>query len=150
MASTREILSRFDKVRPAGKNQWLAPCPAHQDKSPSLSIKETEQGNTLVHCFAGCTPRDVVGAIGLGLNDLFLEQRQGERPFYSSADLEIFEIDSFYIAQAKAHLKAGKKLLPEDQLSLQRKLKRACEVMPELLKNNNTKQLKMLQAAIRS
>jgi KaiC/GvpD/RAD55 family RecA-like ATPase len=37
-----------------GHQQWLAPCPYHEDKSPSLSIGEGDDGRVLVHCHAGC------------------------------------------------------------------------------------------------
>ena len=40
-------------------NTAMCLCPAHGDGSPSLSLR---QGNTgiLVHCFAGCSPKDVL------------------------------------------------------------------------------------------
>ena len=49
---------------------WAARCPAHDDKSPSLSVSEGDDGKTLVHCHAGCTPEDVCQKLGLGLSDL--------------------------------------------------------------------------------
>lgn len=64
------LLSRLDKVKPQGRGH-LARCPAHQDKSPSLSIKEADDGRVLVHCFAGCSVADVLAAVGLELRDLF-------------------------------------------------------------------------------
>src|SRR5690625_3021049 len=51
-------------------DQWLARCPAHEDKSPSLSIKAVDD-RVLVHCFAGCDAADVTAAVGLSLADLF-------------------------------------------------------------------------------
>lgn len=39
-----------------------APCPAHTDKNPSLSIKE-ENGKILVYCHAGCTQQAVLAAL---------------------------------------------------------------------------------------
>jgi hypothetical protein len=65
------LLSRLDKVRETGKGCWLACCPAHPDKSPSLSIRELPDGRVLLHCFTGCSVDAVVGAIGLELSDLF-------------------------------------------------------------------------------
>jgi KaiC/GvpD/RAD55 family RecA-like ATPase len=50
---------------------WLAHCPAHQDKVPSLSISEGQDGRALVKCFAGCTPESIVAALGLKMTDLF-------------------------------------------------------------------------------
>ena len=38
------LLSRLDMVKSAGNDRWYARCPAHQDKSPSLSIRDTEIG----------------------------------------------------------------------------------------------------------
>jgi len=42
--------------------RWLAKCPAHDDKSPSLAIREID-GVVLVHCFSGCPQRDVIRAL---------------------------------------------------------------------------------------
>jgi CHC2 zinc finger len=42
---------------------WMARCPAHRDRSPSLSIRESD-GRLLIHCFAGCTQEDVIVALG--------------------------------------------------------------------------------------
>lgn len=64
------LLQRLDKVRVTGHDQWLACCPAHQDRSPSLSIKQVDD-RVLIHCFAGCEAGDVLAAVGLTLGDLF-------------------------------------------------------------------------------
>jgi putative DNA primase/helicase len=42
---------------------YVACCPAHEDRDPSLSIKQTPSGKILVHCFAGCTQEAVVDAL---------------------------------------------------------------------------------------
>ena len=34
-------------------------CPAHSDKTPSLSIRQGDRG-LLVTCFAGCDPKDIL------------------------------------------------------------------------------------------
>lgn len=76
------LLSRLDKVR--GKHpKWQARCPAHSDNSPSLSIKEKDDGTLLVHCFAGCGGADVMTAIGLSMSDLFPDRPHTE---YDSGD----------------------------------------------------------------
>lgn len=58
---TAESLSRALEARRAG-NCWMAPCPAHDDKNPSLSIREKE-GKVLVHCHAGCSQNDVIASL---------------------------------------------------------------------------------------
>jgi len=40
-------------------NGWLCRCPAHDDKSPSLSLNDTEDGKLLYKCFAGCSQEAV-------------------------------------------------------------------------------------------
>ena len=40
---------------------WMACCPAHDDRTPSLSIHEVD-GKTLFHCFAGCSQDEVLAA----------------------------------------------------------------------------------------
>jgi putative DNA primase/helicase len=42
---------------------WMARCPAHDDRNPSLSISETPDGAPLVHCHAGCPQENVVGTL---------------------------------------------------------------------------------------
>ncbi len=50
---------------------WLCNCPAHNDKSPSLSVTDTDDGKTLIRCFAGCSAEAVVSSMGLQMKDLF-------------------------------------------------------------------------------
>lgn len=75
--TTESLLSRLENVKRTGTDRWLAKCPAHDDKSPSLSIRELSDGRTLMHCFSGCSVNDVVVAVGLELADLFPERPVG-------------------------------------------------------------------------
>lgn len=43
---------------------WIARCPAHDDRSPSLSISQSAEGKLLLHCFAGCRFEDILAASG--------------------------------------------------------------------------------------
>jgi hypothetical protein len=49
-----------------GQNSFVVRCPAHQDKTPSLSIGESADGVVLFHCHAGCP--------------IFCEHPKGRRP----------------------------------------------------------------------
>ena len=49
----------------------LARCPAHEDRSPSLSIRERDDGMVLINCFAGCGAIDILDALGLQWSALF-------------------------------------------------------------------------------
>lgn len=55
----------------SGNRQWVAQCPAHADRQPSLSLGEGEDGRALLHCHAGCSVESVVLALGLRPSDLF-------------------------------------------------------------------------------
>ena len=71
MSPIDNILSRLEKVRQRQPGQWSARCPAHADKGPSLSIRETPDGAVLLHCFAGCEVAEIVASLGLELHHLF-------------------------------------------------------------------------------
>lgn len=58
---TVEHLAAVLGARRCGKG-WIAQCPGHKDKRPSLSISERD-GKLLVHCFAGCTQDAVIDAL---------------------------------------------------------------------------------------
>jgi hypothetical protein len=63
-------LQRFEKLRSTGPGRWTACCPAHEDRTPSLSIRLTRD-RWLFHCHAqGCDFRDIMRAVGLTDVDL--------------------------------------------------------------------------------
>ncbi len=65
------LLSRMSKVRRRGNNKWMVSCPCHEDKHPSLSIKD-QDGVILMHCFSQqCSAADICNAIGIDIQDLF-------------------------------------------------------------------------------
>lgn len=71
MSQISKLLDRLDGVRRKREGQYMACCPAHPDKSPSLAVGEGTEGRVILHCYAGCSAHDIVTAIGLELGDLF-------------------------------------------------------------------------------
>lgn len=71
MNAAARILDRLERVKQTGESRWIAACPAHSDKSPSLSIRATEDGRLLLHDFGGCETSAVLQALGLRVSDLF-------------------------------------------------------------------------------
>lgn len=65
-----DLLSRLAGVRPS-RGAWIARCPAHDDRSPSLSVKEGRDGRILLRCWAGCSVPDICSALGISIRDLF-------------------------------------------------------------------------------
>jgi len=57
-----EGLARALGGRKAGA-AWMARCPVHDDREPSLSITDARDGKVLVRCHAGCDQRDVIAAL---------------------------------------------------------------------------------------
>lgn len=79
-----EFLSRLDGVKrcspPEGMiSQYMAKCPAHDDKKASLSVGESREGKTVIYCQAGCDTVDVLNAMGLTKADLFDNSQKPER-----------------------------------------------------------------------
>lgn len=66
------LLARLDGVRQSGPDRWIARCPAHDDRDPSLSVRDAGD-RVLIRCHAGCPAEAVVSALGLELRDLFSE-----------------------------------------------------------------------------
>jgi hypothetical protein len=62
------VLAKLAEVRERG-GSWMARCPAHDDRTPSLSVSAGDDGRCVVHCFRGCKPAAVVGSIGLTMGD---------------------------------------------------------------------------------
>lgn len=50
------------EARQVGPGKWMARCPAHEDRTPSLSIREGDIA-PLVHCFGGCDRANVIQAL---------------------------------------------------------------------------------------
>lgn len=77
--NAEDFLHGLKKVRRSSPGEWVACCPAHNDKSPSLAVKQADDGRILIHCFAGCSVQEVVAARGVDLGDLFPERLIGEK-----------------------------------------------------------------------
>lgn len=59
-----DVLARLDGVRPSGAG-YVARCPCHEDREPSLSIGEGDDGRLLLRCFAGCSWEELRAALQL-------------------------------------------------------------------------------------
>lgn len=115
------LLSRLDKVKPRGSGRWIACCPAHNDRSPSLSIRELDDGRVLVHCFSGCEVEAVLGAVGLTFDALYPEKLTGNgktrerRPFPATDILRALLHETLVVAFAGDKIANGELLATVDQ-----------------------------------
>lgn len=106
------LLQHLSKVKRSGQGRWMACCPAHDDKSASLSIRELDDSRILVHCFALCSVEEVLGAVGLTFDALFPEKgvhhgKPERRPFPAADILRAIAFESTLVLIAAADLLAG-------------------------------------------
>jgi len=80
------ILSQLEGVKRSGSG-WVALCPCHEDRTPSLSITETEDGKVLYKCFAGCTQEALSEALRGVLSPS--EGKQGKSPLGDPSEAHI-------------------------------------------------------------
>jgi len=115
------VLSRLEKVRLRRTSQWSACCPAHQDKNPSLSVRETDEGAVLIHCFSGCDVHSIVDSLGINISDLFPSNlskggKATKLPKLIDAPqaLELLNVEATLIAIVGLDLSKGKVIKKED------------------------------------
>ena len=112
MSNVDNLLSRLDRVKQTKPDSWMACCPAHADRSASLSIRETDDERILVHCFAGCSVHEVIDAAGLSIDELFPPRpihhsKPERRPFPAADVLRAIGFEALVVAAAGVSLLAG-------------------------------------------
>ncbi len=77
--TTQEFLNRLQNVKSVGENQWCANCPCCNDTKRHLYISSTDK-MTLLDCKKGCDWLDVLQALGLKKQDIYVNQsKRGEQ-----------------------------------------------------------------------
>jgi len=118
--STDTLLSQLAGVKKTGVNRWIACCPAHPDKHPSLNVRELDDGRILVKCFAGCSVEEVLHAVGLELDALYPEKLIGHclhperRPFSARDILEAVGNEALIVSVAASTIARGETLVEDD------------------------------------
>jgi hypothetical protein len=119
--SAAALLSRLDRVKRTGVSRWVALCPAHLDKTPSLSICEKDDGRVLVHCFADCPVQDVLDAAGVDMAELFPPRplkmegiRPERRPWIPSDAFDVLRHEATIVFLIGADLHKNKTVSEED------------------------------------
>lgn len=106
------LLSRLHKVKRTGAAQWIARCPSHDDRSPSMSVRELDDGRVLLHCFAGCSVESILDAAGLTFDALFPDRfpeahgtQRVRRPFHPGDVLACIATEALIVAVSAANLR---------------------------------------------
>jgi len=114
------FLSRLTETKRTGKGRYLACCPAHSDKRPSLAIRELDDERVLIHCFAGCSVEEILHAVGLELDVLYPEKLIGHclhperRPFNAKDILEVVGYEALIVSVAASTIARGETLVEDD------------------------------------
>lgn len=123
--SVDNILQRLNKVRKTGPNKWIACCPAHEDKHPSFSVLETDDGRVLIHCFGGCSTSEVLDALGMDCSDLFPAKPMNghsykplRNPWSNGDALMGLQYESLVLLQFANHINAGNRLTADQHSRL--------------------------------
>lgn len=76
------VLDQLTGIIPSGDSgkQWAACCPVHGDQHQSLGVAEGRDGRVLLRCYAGCSVKDILAAIGLEFRDLFPDRIEKPQP----------------------------------------------------------------------
>ncbi len=119
MSNLNTLLSRLDKVQRIGNDRYKAICPAHDDRNPSLAIKD-DGGRLLLHCFSGCQTIDVLGAIGLDFADIMPNKVEGNfkkdrKPFYTMDILSIIKFEATLVYIYASDMAKGLTLTSADR-----------------------------------
>jgi hypothetical protein len=119
--SLERLLGSLSKVK-GRKGSWTACCPAHPDKSPSLAIRMVDDGRILLHCFGGCSVHEVLGALGMDMNDLFPdtgEDKKAMKPaFYATDLLRIIAFESLVVSLAANSIHKGEQLSEQEMVRM--------------------------------
>ena len=59
--TAEQIAHALDAKKIGGS--WTCRCPAHDEKTPSFRISESDTGKILLHCFGGCSQKSVIEAL---------------------------------------------------------------------------------------
>ncbi len=114
---TLQLIDRLLGVRKTGPATWIARCPAHDDKSPSLTVTEADD-RILMHCFAGCDVHSIVAAVGMEITDLFPERLEPHEPakrkFLPADTIQCLQKEIFFLILCSGDLARGEKLTEAD------------------------------------
>ena len=73
LSPVEKVLDRLKDYK-ARNDEYRARCPAHNGNSDdSLSIKESDDGRSLLKCHAHCEIEDILEALDLSMTDLFVK-----------------------------------------------------------------------------
>ena len=130
------LLTALDKVKQTHHSTWIACCPAHDDKNPSLAIRQIDDGRTLIHCFAGCSATEILNALGLSFDDLYPTKNPDatykplRKIFDAHTTVQLLQFESLLVLECARTINRGEQLTDQDfdrLLKATERIQRVCE-----------------------
>jgi hypothetical protein len=134
--TTNTLLNTLVKVKQTNHSTWIACCPAHDDKNPSLAIRQVDDGRILIHCFAGCSAAEILDALGLSFDDLYpttnpaIAHKPLRKIFDAHTTLQLLQFESSLVLECARTLNRGDQLTNKDFARLfqaAERIQRVCE-----------------------
>ncbi len=121
--SAENLLSLLRNVKRTRAGHWIASCPTRDDKHPSMTIRELDDGRVLIHDFGGDSPQEILDALGLTFADLFPEKVKDRgkpmRPAFPAADvLRCISFEALLVAISASDMAKGIQLTDEEKQRL--------------------------------
>ena len=120
MSPLELLLSRLHGVRRTGPDRYIAFSTTRDERTPSLAIRETNEGVLLVHDFGGASIDEVLDPIGLTTSDLFPTKLGGTPPMRkrglltAGQALDLLTFEASLVRLAAQNLAGGHALTEAD------------------------------------
>lgn len=80
------LLARLDGVKKTGSGKWVAKSPTRNERTASLSIKQTDDGRVLLHDFGGSDAAEILAALGISWVQLIPPHLRRDKQAYTPAE----------------------------------------------------------------
>ena len=114
-----QLLNRLERVKQTGPGRWIASCPTRNDKRPSMTIRQLDDGRVLLHDFGGDAAADILAAVGLDFSVLFPERTDHQakpiaRPCMPSDVFEVARLEVGVVAVIAGDMVRGRTIAGDD------------------------------------
>lgn len=119
MSGLDKIIDRLSAAgiehRRTGDDSYMACCPAHRDRSPSLSLKGLHDGRVLMHCFAGCSWDEILFVLDMEPADIMPPENNYKPVTTALKSAEKRFIRDVQLAVVQAQISRGERLSESDK-----------------------------------
>jgi hypothetical protein len=84
------VLNMLNGAKRNNNGWYSVRCPGHNDKNPSLSFLEGNDGGVILHCHAGCTREQIL--MGMGLSEHELRPNEQRQRTVTQSPLKLVEL----------------------------------------------------------